>query len=267
MSGGTSQDDQLKRGSGPENMSSLAKQRSFMEIFRVFEALKIPFWLDQGTLLGLVRDGQLLANDHDIDLGMWEEDYRQNRRQIIDMFKLEGAWLETFKPHQLSISALDGRSAMVNIAFYRRSAGKGKMACKKLYYPGTNRLADFLLRVAIFSGYAAGGWLEQLKPGGRLARILIGISKIFPAPLWRFLCYCAGRSQYLFKPAVMMAVPEHFFLNLQQITVDGLVLPVPFNAQAYLALKYGPDWQEPKDEWVFWKDDGAIINKHRLEGN
>lgn len=35
----------------------------------------IEYWLDSGTLLGVIRDNNLLKNDLDIDLGVWLKDY------------------------------------------------------------------------------------------------------------------------------------------------------------------------------------------------
>ena len=36
------------------------------------------FWLDSGTLLGVIREGKMLKNDLDIDLGLWLSDYSSN---------------------------------------------------------------------------------------------------------------------------------------------------------------------------------------------
>ena len=38
----------------------------------VLQKLGIVYWLDCGTLLGAIRDNQLIAWDNDIDLGCWK---------------------------------------------------------------------------------------------------------------------------------------------------------------------------------------------------
>jgi hypothetical protein len=39
------------------------------------ESCDIEYWLDSGTLLGVIRDNSLLKNDLDIDIGVWLKDY------------------------------------------------------------------------------------------------------------------------------------------------------------------------------------------------
>ena len=41
-------------------------------IIEQFEKNEINYWIDSGTLLGLVRDGKLIEGDNDIDVGVWE---------------------------------------------------------------------------------------------------------------------------------------------------------------------------------------------------
>ncbi len=228
------------------------------EVVRVFDLLGIPFWLDQGTLLGLVRDGRLLEHDHDLDLGLWEEDYKKNRPHILRNLKREGIWIESYKPHQLSVTSLLENVAMINIAFYRRTSG---LAVKKVYYPGPGRLENLAVKAAVFSAHAASGSLETRLSAGGAYRALGLLAKVIPAPAWRTLVYLSGRSQYCFKPYVIMAVPERYFLKQGKIAADGFKLPVPADPESYLALKYGPDWHKPRKDWVFWKDDGAITDQ------
>ncbi len=234
---------------------SLRDHRLFGEVAEALAALEVPFWLDQGTLLGVIREGKLLESDHDIDLGMWEEDYRQIAPALEKKLKGPGRWLETYKPHQLSIRVLDGEADIINIAFYRRREG---MAVKKIYYPGGGRAAGMLVKTAVFCARAADGSLGKKLPAGVFYRFLAGAARVLPASLWQFFSFRAGRMQYHFKPFVIMAVPEHFFMRLEQISVENMNLKVPADPEAYLALKYGTDWRRPRDEWVFWKDDGAI---------
>ncbi len=236
--------------------ANLKEHSLFREVKETFEALQIPYWLDQGTLLGLIREGELLKTDHDLDLGIWEEDYRKARREIVSRLQKKGRFVEAYKPHQLSVTELHGSMCMINIAFYRREGGR---AVKDVYYPVTGRLVDCLIRVVLFCAYAGSGTLGQKLGSGPAGRVLSAIVKIIPVPLWNFLCYSAGRSQYLFRPSFKMAVNEWFFLHLETLEAAGFKLPVPGSPEAYLALKYGPDWRTPKKDWLYYRDDGAII--------
>lgn len=48
-----------------------------IEVGKLFEKYGISFWLDSGTLLGLVRDGKLIEKDNDMDLRVWKSDILQ----------------------------------------------------------------------------------------------------------------------------------------------------------------------------------------------
>ncbi|MFW5993351.1 MAG: LicD family protein, partial [Desulfohalobiaceae bacterium] len=39
---------------------------------QILDASGVQYWLDSGSLLGLIREGQEIAWDSDIDLGIWE---------------------------------------------------------------------------------------------------------------------------------------------------------------------------------------------------
>lgn len=52
---------------------------------KALDAAGIFFWLDFGTLLGVYRDGKLIKNDLDIDIGVFLKDYNKNIEN--EMFK------------------------------------------------------------------------------------------------------------------------------------------------------------------------------------
>ena len=241
---------------GALKKQSLQSHYLFREIIDVFNTLNIPCWLDQGTLLGVIREGDLLKTDHDLDLGMWAEDYRKAGREIVSRLRKKGVFIETYKPHQLSITDLQGSLNMINIAFYRREKG---WAVKEVYYPASGAVAEWLIGTVRFCAHAGAGTLKKKLPPGRKKALLMAAATVIPVPLWNFLCYSAGRSQYYFRPSFKMAVDEAFFLDLETVSVEDINLPVPGNPESYLELKYGPDWRRPREDWLYWQDDGAII--------
>jgi len=56
-------------------------------IKRVLDRLKIPFFLNFGTLLGVYRDGGFIPDDRDIDIGILGYERKQ---EICDALKKEG---------------------------------------------------------------------------------------------------------------------------------------------------------------------------------
>ena len=54
-------------------------------IIEQLEKYEINYWVDSGTLLGLVRDGKLIKGDNDIDISVWESEV-EKIRQMEDVF-------------------------------------------------------------------------------------------------------------------------------------------------------------------------------------
>lgn len=75
----------------------------------------LPFFLSHGTLLGLMRQGELLPNDKDLDIGMpWEVD----RHRLLTVMQ-EGGWHE----HLRNQFPLDDTQRQYHIALYHQPTG------------------------------------------------------------------------------------------------------------------------------------------------
>jgi phosphorylcholine metabolism protein LicD len=49
-------------------MATVSEQ--FDELINILEDAQVDYWMDSGSLLGLVREGHLLEDDLDIDIGV-----------------------------------------------------------------------------------------------------------------------------------------------------------------------------------------------------
>ena len=70
----------------PLNVERLEK--SLAEVHDVFERHGVCFWLRDGTALGVVRGGRILASDDDVDIGVWAQDLPAVERALEDLEKL-----------------------------------------------------------------------------------------------------------------------------------------------------------------------------------
>ena len=46
-------------------------------IVKIFNNKNIFYWIGQGTLLGITRDNKLIEWDHDIDICLWDHEYKK----------------------------------------------------------------------------------------------------------------------------------------------------------------------------------------------
>ena len=47
------------------------KDQNFLETIEILNKNNVKYWICHGTLLGLIRDKQLIPWDHDIDIAVW----------------------------------------------------------------------------------------------------------------------------------------------------------------------------------------------------
>ena len=71
-----------------KNYSEAAIDPNFVETIRLLNENKISYWVCHGSLLGLIRDGKLIPWDHDIDIAVWNREYK--KKDILNLFVLAG---------------------------------------------------------------------------------------------------------------------------------------------------------------------------------
>lgn len=70
----------------PLNVEGLEK--SLAELHDVFKQHGISFWLRDGTALGVLRGGRIIASDDDVDVGVWLDDLPAVERALEDLEEL-----------------------------------------------------------------------------------------------------------------------------------------------------------------------------------
>ena len=54
---------------------------NFLEVINILKTNKINYWLGHGTLLGIIRDNNLIEWDHDIDIAVWADEISQEKNK------------------------------------------------------------------------------------------------------------------------------------------------------------------------------------------
>ncbi len=231
-------------------MENICKLRYIIEIF---DSAGIKWWIDHGTLLGIVREARLLPWDDDIDISIFKSDLEIACKALErSRYKLSSHIIKTDR--NVKVLSYAKKAKPVDICAYERY---DDYYCKKLIeFPrGRELLVGSLRRAAWRRCRAIERWLRkidrnlQYKGGLRnhLRQLLAA----------RYL----NRVTRLREKAGIVhssMVPVDFFIKFDTFTWRGLHLNVPDNPKSYLCFRYGDDWHTPQSKWKWWRDDISI---------
>lgn len=232
----------------------------FEHAVEVMRASGVPFWVEQGTLLGLIRDNGLISWDHDIDFGVWNEPGVEER--LIEALCRSGFTVEKLGPEYGCIHFLKSDSGLkVDVTLYGRSDGNAwtrflvEVSGWRYLINRAGQLMAADEPLAFLPKMSGSKWIN--KAGVITARILSRIPrfvrKMFALPLIglsnRFPCLMRCR----------WTLPERFLLELTERAHGHVRFPVPADANGYLAFVYGAGWKTPNADWVWWKETGGLV--------
>ncbi len=235
------------------------------EVALAFDGLGVASWLDQGTLLGVVRGGRLLAWDHDIDLGAWHEQVTFCEPELAAALRerLSGKAEVVWGQRTIGVNPLqEGACLPVNIGLYER---EGDQAVKWFGRPPESiPLHRRILRAVLAEIVRP----VLIRPSSRLLCLVAesGLAGGSP-PLRRAatkmasaMLHIKDRGRDAVASPIKTSVDARFFDRLEPIKLRDVSLAIPNDAETYLALKYGDDWRVPRRTWCYWKEDGAIVH-------
>lgn len=114
----------------------------------ILDQHKVPFFLVSGTLLGCIRDRQILPFDKDLDVGIWDEDTTLDN--LVEIFQMSGCFeIMPIKTHALlKLKHVNG--SFIDVFFHYKDEDINWHATSKLKWINTN----FQLIETEFLGYS-----------------------------------------------------------------------------------------------------------------
>ena len=98
---------------------ALARQL-LLRTVAVLDAAEIPYYLEGGTLLGMVRDGDILPWDYDLDISIMAADVERLRKQLW-RFPLLGYYVSRRYAHKPSPAWHKGAMRVIKLRNRRNS--------------------------------------------------------------------------------------------------------------------------------------------------
>jgi len=201
-------------------------------IASIFKESQVNYWIDSGTLLGIIREKKIIDSDNDLDIAIWH--YEVDK--VLKLFKI---------------------------------IKKGGYRIRKLYYSGNivkikcipkknikKRIIDISVFKRSFKGYA---WSPQVVEKNFKSVILKAIKRVLMF-FWLYIVKTVNidRIPWIYIIDIYTWwIPEDFFNEV--VLLEDFNIYVPNKYLAYLIYRYG-NWQIPNPNWSFIKDD-TCLNK------
>ena len=214
----------------------------FQEVAKQIEAEGVSYWLNSGTLLGVVRDGKLIDGDGDIDISVWWHDEDKILR-LADRWKADG-----YRVAQ------------------RRYKGQ---LCKIKAQHGNDETARTIdIDVYRLSGIHA--WCPQhvskFRPQSLPHRVLRPLYYCLATSMNRSSTWEAtvSKDSGLLYRVYTWWIPACYFQERDVHVLNHVALYVPSRVAEYLAFRYG-DWRTPNPEWICESDDRGLVARRPEE--
>ena len=240
-------------------------------IHAVLSDCDVQYWMDSGSLLGLIRDGKEIPWDSDIDLGVWAG----------DLERLAAA-LPEFRRRGYEVSQRRYRGRVYGLTIRNRAereswpvhihvffaAGEIAWSPQTVTYQPVRRV-DGEQPFAPWPRLRSA--LTHIKAEARERRTGSGLRRLWRwgvcLPVWGALAVARDRLDRQYWERVWpystvhaihtWVVPSRHFDRLEHRQVDDVPIPVPSDVEDYLALRYG-EWRTPVADWCYWTDDGCL---------
>lgn len=228
------------------------------QVKEILDDHDIEYWLDQGTLLGAVRDGKFIPWDHDVDLGTWQE----NVVNIVSAFQKHRDRFRTYLFEGRANITIIVEGVYVDIRAYRLTGDKATKEAPLMKQTVVGHTTEHLFELLLSMAYMEVN-PEELK----VPFITMPLLKIIRALPFSWRERLTKIAEILHKKigcfTVQKVVPSHYYTNLSTIMFYGMEFKVPAATEEYLTYKFGENWNIPKRHWIPSEDDGTIIHAGR----
>lgn len=213
--------------------------KNFQEVIKILNKEKIKYWICHGSLLGIIRDNELIPWDHDIDIAVWKS--KKIKKKIRNIMK-ENNYLfkkKFFVDDGLyTFTKKGGRE--IDFNFYEKNKIKLNGLAFVFWYVPRNIFFKFIDAISKNSPYSGKyssiiNSLKVFKPIFKLLRDFFILIKIF-----------YKKTGY--------TMPLKYFKKFKKIKFQGLQVIVPKEPIKCLKFTYGVDWNKKIKNFNWIKD-------------
>lgn len=207
--------------------------KQLLEITEILNKNDIFYWIDSGTLLGIVREGKLLSGDLDIDISIPYTE-KENVLSLLPEFE------------------------SIGYSFKETWTYKSKDYIFKLVHKGKDRIIDFQV---YYENKKDNIWYSpqvvNRKSNNTLSKL---IRKIIHD-------YIIGHSKNKITSNYPFAYDHITWVEGKELIgipkyLENTTIKVPEDHIGVLELHFGTTWRIPNRNWNFIRDDGAFVRNY-----
>lgn len=215
-------------------------------IARLLNDAGIKYWVDSGTLLGLVRDGKLLDHDRDIDISMWSSSI-DGIEGLLSAFRSAGYGIQKASYFgdlfEVKLFPCGCEVRSIDIKIFRCHNGYAWCPCTVHDEDYTKSAVISMLKKKWWAPWKAIGrvyWMTLRNSRRKRSPELIEVDKNPWRRVYRMRTWL---------------IPESLLKT--QVYDKQLNVWVPSQADEYLQYRYG-NWRVPTEDWSYTCDDGGL---------
>jgi len=213
------------------------KKKSQLEwVSRLLNKYKLDWFLDSGSLLGIIRDNKLLDWDNDLDVSVKDYDERKFEKLKEEFEK------ENFKVKFRHFDDILGECKIyplkdckfdkpIDIKIFHKS--------KKYYWSPT-----------IYAKNVENDCLKDYIILGLKIPFLLML-KIFKSPV-----FLEKITSFLFYKTGTWFIPNEYIKKTKYL--EKTKIRIPGKYKKYLEFRYGKNWKKPIKKWRYTRDDKGI---------
>lgn len=226
------------------------------EIKEVFDHNNIPFWLEDGTLLGAIRDKGIIPWDTDIDLGSLKEFVNNNSiRKKLTKELAEKNFSIYFFNRVMNINKKNSTIDVIMPEIDRR-----KKVAATVRFISYNSTGLFLVRMEKLCSLVYYGGFNFNKSQGKRDMLKMNFFTMVHHTPKKLRKYTFKLLKFILSPfsrvdTFYLTVPLDYYKKLKTIDYYDLKSNIPKDPEKYLEKKYGEWRKPPKDpeKWIWWE--------------